>query len=126
MDVWIRASVIILGSILGSGGFWAFLQRTNTRNHATTHLMMGVAYNQLTTLGIQYIERGSITKDEYEDLRKYFYDPYLALGGNGVAQRIMLEVESLPIRSHEHHADIFQNPERVISNVHVFSRTHHG
>jgi hypothetical protein len=88
--------------------------------------MMGVAYNQLTTLGIQYIERGSITKDEYEDLRKYFYDPYLALGGNGVAQRIMLEVESLPIRSHEHHADIFQNPERVISNVHVFSRTHHG
>lgn len=129
MDTWwIKPVFIVVCSVLGSGGFWALLQSRSTRANATTRLLMGVAYDRLTHLGVGYIERGSITKDEYEDLRRYFYDPYLALGGNGVAKRIMLEIETLPFRSHVDHAEIFQanNPERVIHNVPVRSRARHG
>lgn len=119
MDVWIRAMVIIFGSILGSGSLWAYLQNRDTKRSATTRLLMGVAYDKITTLGLTYIERGSITKDEFEDFRKYLFEPYQELGGNGVAKRIMRGVENLPLRPHAEYAGIFQNrePERYVSDV---------
>jgi hypothetical protein len=60
---------------------------------------MGLAYHNIVDLGMLYINRGSITKDEYEDFRKYFYEPYIALGGNGVAERIMEDVKNLPFNA---------------------------
>jgi hypothetical protein len=117
--VWLRAILIIACSVFGSGGLWAYLQSRSTRGNATTRLLMGVAYDKITSLGLTYITRGSITMDEFEDFRKYFYDPYEALGGNGVAKRIMRQVETLPIRPHSENPAIFQNNERVISNVRV-------
>lgn len=123
-EVWFRAILIVVGSVLGSGGFWAFLRSKDTRRDATTRLMMGLAYIQLTTLGLQYIDRGSVTKDEYEDYRKYFYEPYKALGGNGVAERIMRDVSNLPFRPHDGHAEIFRNREEGwVNNVRVVRRT---
>ena len=47
---------------------------------------------------MHYIERGWITHDELENLYEYLYKPYENLGGNGSAQRVMREVEKLPIR----------------------------
>lgn len=124
MDVWARMLVIIFGSILGSGGLWAFLQSKDTKRNATTRLLMGVAYDKITTLGLIYIERGSITKDELEDFREYFFDPYATLGGNGVAKRIMREVETLPFRPHTEYNGIFTNDHgRVISNVQLVGDT---
>lgn len=124
MDVWVRAIVIILGSILGSGGLWAYLQGRDRQKNAITRLTMGLAYAQLTALGLEYIERGSITKDEFEDYRKYFFEPYKALGGNGVAERIMRDVSNLPFRPHDNHIEIFRNEERGwVNNVRVVSRT---
>jgi hypothetical protein len=32
---------------------------------------MGLAYDKLVMLGLQYIEQGSITRDEMEDFREY-------------------------------------------------------
>lgn len=110
-DTWVEITSVILGSALGSTGFWAFLRNRDYRRRATTRLMMGLAYKELTTLGLAYIERGSITKDEFEDYRKYFYEPYKALGGNGVAERIMRDVTNLPFRPHDGHAEIFRNRE---------------
>lgn len=105
-------------SVLASSGFWAYLQRKDTRRDATTRLLMGLAYDQLTRLGLMYMHRGSITKDEFEDYRKYFFDPYKALGGNGVAERIMRDVSLLPFRDHLVHPEIFQNrTEGFIENV---------
>jgi hypothetical protein len=123
-EVWFRAILIVVGSVLGSGGFWAFLRSMDTRRDATTRLMMGLAYIQITTLGLRYIERGSITKDEYEDYRKYFFEPYKALGGNGVAERIMRDVSNLPFRPHDGHAEIFRNREEGwVNNVRVVRRS---
>lgn len=121
-DVWVGRMVVIICCILGSGGFWSFLRSRDSRRHATTNLMMGLAYIQITTLGVQYLNRGSITKDEFEDFQKYFFEPYKALGGNGVAERIMDGVKNLPFVSHEAHTEIFHNREGWINNVRVVTR----
>lgn len=70
--------------------------------------MLGLAYEKITNLGLYYIERGWITKDEFEDFRKYLFEPYKELGGNGVGERIMEEVSQLPLKTHRKYADIVQ------------------
>lgn len=49
---------------------------------------------------MKYIEQEYITKDEFENLYEYLYKPYRTLGGNGSAERVMEEVQKLPIRPH--------------------------
>lgn len=89
--------VTIVTSVLASSGFWAFLQRHFDKNDATKRLLIGIGHDRIMYLGMQYIERGSITADEYENLHDYLYLPYKENGGNGSAARIMSEVEKLPI-----------------------------
>jgi hypothetical protein len=85
---------------------------------------MGLAYKELTQKGLEYINHGWVTKDEYEEYRKYFYEPYKELGGNGVAERIMNQVGNLPFRPHGKYDSIFHNTENEgwINNVRVVSR----
>lgn len=45
------------------------------------------------------IGRGYVTKDEYENLYKYLYKPYKALGGNGTAEKMIHEVNNLPMKT---------------------------
>ena len=52
---------------------------------------------ELVFYGMQYIERGWITKDEYDTLQD-LYKPYKKLGGNGSGTKIMNEVEKLPLK----------------------------
>ena len=61
-------------------------------------LLLGLAHDRIVHLGCCYIERGCITKDEYENLHDYLYEPYLAEGGNGTAKKVMSEVDRLPLR----------------------------
>lgn len=124
METWLQLALTSVVSILASSGFWAFVQHKDVTRQATTRLLMGLAYDQLTRLGIKYLERGWITKDEFEEYQKYFFEPYHALGGNGVAARIMAEVAQLPLRSHSKYSEIFRNPtEEYTNNVRVFTRT---
>lgn len=124
-DAWFRAAMIVVTTIFGSGGFWAYLRSKDTTQDAKTTLMMGVAYDKITTLGLSYIERGSVTLDEYEDLNNLFYQPYTALGGNGVCTRIMTQVSRLPFQPHREHAEIFRNREEGwVNNVRVVSGHH--
>lgn len=125
MDTWLQLALTSIVSIVASSGFWAYLQHKDDRKNAQTRLMMGMAYDRITTRGIEYIDRGSVTKDEYEELRKYFYEPYKALGGNGVAERVMGDVSRLPFRSHDRYSEIFRNHEHegFINNVRLVSRS---
>jgi hypothetical protein len=77
------------------------------------------------TLGANYIQRGSVSRDEYEDYRKYFYDPYKELGGNGVAERIMQAVEQLPIspRRYAEVAEVRTREGEHINNARVVARS---
>ena len=89
--------VTIVTSVLASSGFWAFLQKHFDKNDATKRLLIGIGHDRIMHLGMQYIQRGNITADEYENLHDYLYLPYKENGGNGSADRIMHEVEKLPI-----------------------------
>ena len=61
-------------------------------------MLMGLGHDRIVYLGASYIERGYITQDEYENLRDYLFKPYLELGGNGTAEKIMKEVDKLPLQ----------------------------
>ena len=52
---------------------------------------------ELVFFGMQYIERGWITRDEYETMQG-LYKTYVKLGGNGSGTKIMSEIERLPIK----------------------------
>lgn len=80
---------------------------------------MGLVYDKLITLGLQYIERGSITKDELEMFRVELFEPYKALGGNSVAEKIAEDVMHLPLQNVARYIPILQadrNSVREISN----------
>lgn len=90
--------VSIITAFLASSGLWLyFIKRTENRDNRDK-LLMGLAHDRIVYLGIKYIERGSISQDEYENLHQYLYAPYIAMGGNGSAKRIMNEVDKLPIK----------------------------
>lgn len=97
--------LIITGifAIAASGGFWLYIDKTRTKRDATQRLMMGLAHNEIITLSMIYINRGFITQDEHENLCEFLYKPYKDLGGNGSADRLMKEVNGLPIFNQSTH-----------------------
>ena len=106
MEPWVMALVASLASILASSGFWAYLAKRASMDTALKRLLLGMAYDKIASRGMSYIERGWISRDEYEEFRKYLWEPYAELGGNGVAQRIMEGVSLLPLRSHNIYSEI--------------------
>lgn len=97
MDFWIQMIVTVVGSVLASSGLWAFLSKKMDKNSAEKELLIGIAHDRIMFLGMSYITRGYITKDEYENLYQYLYNPYRKAGGNGSAEHIMKQVDKLPI-----------------------------
>ena len=102
----------LLITLIGSAGFWSILGKrmdnkyklmvsTTNLNTAMSDMLLGLAHDRIVALGMDYIERGYITHDEYENLSVYLYRPYKeGLNGNGSAERIMNEVDKLPIKKH--------------------------
>lgn len=95
----ILALIAAVTTVGTSTGFWAFLQKKNMQQNAYNRLLMGLAYDKIVTVGMAYIQRGWVSKDEYEEYLKYLVQPYKEMGGNGVADRISTEVGSLPFRT---------------------------
>lgn len=87
----------IITSLLASSGLWAFLGNRLEKNSAERELIVGIGHIELVFFGMRYLERGWITRDEYDTMRD-LYKPYAKLGGNGSGTRIMQELEKLPIR----------------------------
>jgi len=94
----IIAPIVI--ALIASTGFWAYLRRYTDRPKLQTELLIGLAHDRITYLGMKYIARGWIYHEEHENIVTYLYKPYLELGGNGSVRRIMEEVNRLPIRQH--------------------------
>lgn len=97
MEPWLQTAITIVCSVMASSGFWAYLQRRDNLKGAHTQLLLGLAHDRIIHLGMSYIERGYLTKDEYEDFEKYLYQPYSEFGGNGLAEKVMTDVKRLPI-----------------------------
>ena len=75
------------------------IQRKDKKRHdPLIDMVKGLGHDKILSLGTEYLKRGSVTKDEYENLHDYLYKPYKELGGNGTAEKIMKEVSNLPIQ----------------------------
>lgn len=98
MEPWLQMVITIVCSVMASSGFWAYVQAKKDKEDNKTKLLIGLAHDRIMSLGMDYIKRGYITRDEYENLHDYLYVPYKAEGGNGSAKRIMQEIEKLPVR----------------------------
>lgn len=83
--------------LAASGGFWVYLRKRFESSDASNKLLLGLAHYKIVELGLGCLEKGFVSKDEYDDLIRYFYDPYVALGGNGSVERIMILVKRLPL-----------------------------
>lgn len=99
METWVQLISSMIMGLIASSGFWAFIQSRTGNRSLQAEMLVGLGHDRIVYLGMKYIERGYITKDEFENLHDYLYRPYSKLGGNGSAERIMQEVKKLPIRS---------------------------
>ena len=104
MNIWIQTIVSIIVAGLASSGLWAFLLNRSNKKDAKSDMLMGLAHDRILYLGKSYLERSPayVTMDEYDNLKNYLYEPYKRLGGNGTAERIMNEVDKLPIKPNDH------------------------
>lgn len=60
-------------------------------------MCLGSLYDRTKFLGETYIKRGWISLDEYNDWFKYLYQPYHDAGGDGTVDKIVAEINKLPI-----------------------------
>lgn len=95
---WAQVLTSVLIALVSSTGLWSYLASYRNKHDAKTRLLIGLAHDRIIYLGTQYIVRGYITPDEYENLNDYLYQPYAENGGNGSAKRVMEQVKALPIK----------------------------
>lgn len=96
MATWLQVVLAVIGSVFASSGFWAWMQMKHDKKDAKSRLIMGLGHDRIVFLCTKYIDRGWISHEEYDDLQKYLYIPYLEMGGNGTAKRLINMVEKLP------------------------------
>lgn len=87
---------ILLTTLLSSPGIFAWAKTRKGQDSAEAKLLLQVSKNQLVLQGREYLKRGYITMDEYEEYEAE-YQIYSALGGNGLARRIFEQVDDLPM-----------------------------
>lgn len=97
--------IAIVASVFGSTGFWALVTAIWNAHHkkvsAEGKMLRGLAHDRICELGEKYLKQGSISKEEYENLHDYLFVPYQELQGNGTAEKIMKEVDALPMNNEQ-------------------------
>lgn len=111
--------ITIIIAVVGSSGLWAFLQflLTNSKKSKRKEdlvakldrheseikqikaMSLGALYDRAKFLGESYLKRGWWTLNEYEDYKHYIYQPYHDAGGDGTIDKIMRELEKMPIEA---------------------------
>lgn len=89
--------IVILTALLSSAGFWALVTKIIDKKSAKSKMILGLGHKAIMDECERYIKRGNISRQEYEDLYKYLYKPYKDMGGNGTVERMMREIDKLPI-----------------------------
>lgn len=93
--------ITVFSAVAASSGFWAFFTKRADRKSKSTQLLIGLAHEKIISLGMHYMERGWISKDEYREFIKHLYDPYKDLGGNGLAKKVVGDIQNLPFYKKE-------------------------
>ena len=99
---WMEFFLAVIVAVLGSTGLWSLIQKKMEKKDLRTQMLLGLAHDRIMYLGFRYLERGYITKDEYENYHDYLYVPYEKMGGNGIGTRLMKEIDRLELRPDSH------------------------
>ncbi|MFR3823799.1 hypothetical protein [Hungatella hathewayi] len=97
MEPQFQILLTVFSSVLASSGLWVYITKRLDKKDVKSEMLLGLGHDRIMYLGMSYIERGYVTSDEYENLYEYLYKPYEKMGGNGSAERVMNEVNKLPI-----------------------------
>lgn len=90
-------------AIAASSGFWLFISKKSADRELSRRLLLGLTHDRIICLSMKYIERGWVTQDEHENLMNCLYKPYQEMGANGSTDRLIKEVNSLPLFSKDEH-----------------------
>lgn len=93
---WLELAATIICAVFASNGFWALLEKRREKKDAKVQMILGLGHDRIIHLCKFYLEQGWISTDDLENLYKYLYLPYKAMGGNGVAEKLVTRVEALP------------------------------
>lgn len=94
----------IILAIFLSAGFWKVIEvivthfLTKPKITPETRLLRGIGQIEIIFFGTKFLEQGYITTEEYDSLKNEIYAPYVEMGGNGLAKKMMEEIEKLPIK----------------------------
>ena len=86
-------------AVFASTGFWSLINtiymKRSDKKSAERRALLGLLHEQLVTKCEFYLKEGWIPLQDYEDLRKYIFEPYRDLGGNGTGEAMFNKVTSL-------------------------------
>lgn len=92
--------ITILVTIFASTGFWtlilAIYNNRQKKKSAEAELLLGLAHDRIYGLCKEILRTGEMTDQEYDNIR-HIYDPYIKMGGNGTARKLMEQVEDMKI-----------------------------
>lgn len=91
-EYWITGAFMIFAS----AGFWSFITRWLDKRSQKTKAMLSVLYLGVKMSCGKLLEQGYANTEEIEDIEKYLFEPYEAMGGNGTAKMLMDKVKLLP------------------------------
>ena len=97
MEPLVNQIITIIIAVLSSSSFWLIIQNRMDKRDKTKKMLLGLAHDRIITLGMEYVQRGWLTDDEFENLNHYLYEPYADLGGNGTGEVVMNKVKTLKI-----------------------------
>ena len=93
----------IVGAFLASSGIWGFILYKQQRKDAKQDdfgtikdALKGILYSDILDTGEKYLAQEYITVKQMNNFKKYLYDPYKALGGDGMADEIWDQLSDLP------------------------------
>ena len=66
--------ILLLTAIITSQGIWTIVGSRLGYKSSRTELLNGLAHDRIIHVGRNYIKRGWIAYDEYEDFMVYLYD----------------------------------------------------
>lgn len=93
MEIWIT----LAAAVIGSSGVWGFITMRMNKRDDTSDMLKGIAHHLIVTEGARLLDQGHVSMDEYRNLHRGLFNPYKQLGGNGLAEKIVKEVDKLPI-----------------------------
>lgn len=92
--------ITILITIFASSGFWtlilAIYNNRKKKKSTEAELLLGLAHDRIYELCKEILHTGEMTDQEYDVIR-HIYDPYIKMGGNGTARKLMEQVEDMKI-----------------------------